>query len=269
MILFFKSFIIGIAKIIPGVSGAMLAVNFSIYDKLINSITNFFNDKKNNLKFLLIFGSGVLLAITLFSRIIRYFIDNYYLITMMLFIGLITGGTYNFSKNIKLNIKNTIIIIVIVIFLLLISLSNINNNYIIRNNYLDYIVLFIGGVIEIFSSIVPGISGTSLLMLIGIYDNILILLSNTLNLPFVIDNITLYLSYGIGMFISFIIFSIIISYLLKKYRNLFDTIILGLSLSSIIILVIMTFSKSFTFVDLIIGIILFSTGLLISCLFDK
>ena len=54
MILFFKSFIIGIAKIIPGVSGAMLAVNFSIYDKLINAITNFFSDKKNNLKFLLL-----------------------------------------------------------------------------------------------------------------------------------------------------------------------------------------------------------------------
>ena len=54
MKLFIKAFIIGIAKIIPGVSGAMLAVSFSIYDKLINSITNFFDDKKNNLKFLLI-----------------------------------------------------------------------------------------------------------------------------------------------------------------------------------------------------------------------
>lgn len=269
MILFFKSFIIGIAKIIPGVSGAMLAVNFSIYDKLINAITNFFGDKKNNLKFILIFGSGLLLSITLFSNIVRYFIGTYYLITMMLFIGLITGGTYNFSKNIKLNIKNIIIVILTITILLSISLFNINNNYIIQNNYLDYIMFFIGGIIEIFSSIVPGISGTSILMLLGIYDNILIILSNIFNISYVLDNLNLYISYGLGMFISFIICSIIISYLLKKYRNLFDTIVLGLSISSIIILLIMTFTKSFSFIDLIIGIILFFIGLSISYLFDK
>ena len=99
MKLFIKGFIIGIAKIIPGVSGAMIAVSFNIYDKLINSITNFFDDKKNNLKFLIIVGSGILLSIVLCSNMIRYFINNYYLITMMFFISLIVGGTFNFSKN--------------------------------------------------------------------------------------------------------------------------------------------------------------------------
>ena len=53
-------------------------------------------------------------------------------------------------------------------------------------------------------------------MLIGMYDNILMLFSNVLDLSFVIDNIMLYISYGIGMMISFIVFSIGINYLLKK-----------------------------------------------------
>ena len=108
MKLFIKSFIIGIAKIIPGVSGAMLAVSFSIYDKLINSITNFFDDKKNNLKFLFVFGSGVLMAISLFSNVVKYFIDNYYLITMLFFTSLILGGTYKFSLKIDYNFKKSI-----------------------------------------------------------------------------------------------------------------------------------------------------------------
>ena len=269
MILFLKGFIIGIAKIIPGVSGAMLAISFSIYNKLINSITNFFDDKKNNLKFLIIFGTGVLLAIVLFSKIIRYFIGNYYLITMMLFLGLIIGGTLKFSKNIKFNLKNIIIIITIIFLLISLSIFNINNNYILRGNYIDYIMFFTGGIIEIFSSIVPGISGTALFMLIGIYDNILLIFSNILNLSFVIENIMIYISYGIGIFISFIVCSLFISYLLKKHRNLFDTIIFGLSISSIILLIIMTFSKSFTIIDLIIGIVLFFGGIFISYLSPK
>lgn len=269
MNLFLKGFIIGIAKIIPGVSGAMIAVSFSIYDKLINAVTHFFDDKKNNFKFLLVLGSGMLLAIMFFSNIIRYFIDTYYLITMMLFIGLIVGGTYNFSKNIKYNFRNNIIIILVVVLIVGISVFNVNNNYTLDGSFLDYVMFFIGGVIEIFSSIVPGISGTALLMLIGIYDNILMLFSNLFNLSFVFNNIILYISYGMGMFVSFIICSLIISYLLKKYRNSFDTVIFGLSLSSILLLIIMAFNSTYRFIDIVIGIILFLVGIIISYLFDK
>lgn len=268
MNLFFMGFIIGIAKVIPGVSGAMVAVSFSIYDRLINAITNFFDDKRNNLKFLLIIGSGILLSIVFFSNVIRYFIANYYLITMMLFIGLIVGGTYNFSKNIIFSLKDIIIIFVVIIFIIFISLFNVSNNYILQGNYIDYIMFFIGGVIEIISSIVPGISGTALFMLMGMYDNILMLFSNVFNISFVINNIILYIVYGVGMIISFIISALGISYLLKKYRRLFDTIVLGLSISSIILLIIMAFSNSFSFLDLIIGIILFFVGIVISYLFS-
>ena len=115
MNLFLKGFIIGIAKIIPGVSGAMIAVTFGIYDRLINAITNFFDDKKENFKFLLIVGSGIFLSIVSCSSIIRYFILNYYLIVMMLFIGLVVGGTYNYSKNIDYSFKNIIIIFSVVL----------------------------------------------------------------------------------------------------------------------------------------------------------
>lgn len=269
MNLFLKGFIIGIAKIIPGVSGAMIAVSFGIYDKLINAITNFFDDRKNNLKFLLFLGSGIILAIVCFSNIIRYFINAYYIPTMMLFIGLILGGTYNYSKKIEFSLKNIIIIIFIILFITIISLGNVNNNYVITNSFLDYIIFFIGGVIEIFSSIVPGISGTALLMLLGIYDSILVILSNIFNISFVIDNIIIYISYGLGMCLSFIVFSILISYLLKKYRKIFDTIVFALSISSILLLLIMIFNSKYVFIDILIGLIMFSIGIIISYLFDK
>lgn len=269
MNLFLKGFIIGIAKIIPGVSGAMIAVNFSIYDKLINAVTHFFDDKKNNFKFLLIVGSGILLSIVFFSNIVRYLLMNHYVVVMMLFIGLIVGGTYNFSKNIDYSIKNIIIISLIVSIVVGISIFNIDNSYVMQGNYMDYLMFFVGGIIEIFSSIVPGISGTALLMLIGIYDNILMLLANMFNIYFILDNLMIYVSYGLGMFISFIVCSIFISYLLKKYRKLFDTIVLGLCISSIVLLIIMTFKSNFMLIDLLVGIVLFFVGIFISYLFDK
>jgi putative membrane protein len=269
MDLFLKGFIIGIAKVIPGLSGAMLAVSFGIYDRLINSITSFFDNKKDNFKFLLLVGSGILLAIVFFSKIIRYFIGCYYIETMMLFIGLIVGGTYSYSKNIDINIRNIVIVLLVILFVMLISFGNVSSNYVMNDSFLDYIMFFIGGIVEIFSSIVPGISGTALFMLMGMYDNILMLFSNMLDLSYVFENIMLYISYGIGMMISFIVFSILISYLLKKYRKLFDTIVLGLSISSILLLLVMTFSKSFSFMSLFIGCLMFFVGVVISYLSPK
>lgn len=267
--LFLKGLIIGIAKIIPGVSGAMLAVSFSVYDRLIDAITHFFDNKKENFRFLLILGSGIILSIVFFSNVVRFFINEYYLVTMMFFIGLIVGGTSNFSRNVEYNIKNIIIIILVVLLIVGISVFNVNNSYVIKNNCLDNIMFFIGGILEIFSSMVPGISGTALFMLLGIYDNILMLFGNVFNLSFVMDNIMLYISYGIGMSLSFIVCSLVISYLLKRYRSLFDTIVLGLSISSIILLIMMAFKSVFGFIDLVIGIFLFFVGIVISYLLDR
>lgn len=269
MNLFLKGFLIGIAKIIPGVSGAMIAVSLGIYDKLINAVTSFFDNKKDNFRFLVIFGLGVLLAIVSFSNIIRYFINNYYFITMMFFVGLIVGGIIDYSKNIRFSFKNIIIISLVVLFVILISFGKSINIYKITGGMIDNIIFFIGGVIEIFSSIVPGISGTALFMLMGIYDSILVMFGNIFNISFVIDNIWIYISYGIGMGLSFIIFSILISYVLKKYRSLFDIIVFGLSMSSIILLLMMSINSIYNISSFVMGVLLFFIGICISYLFSK
>jgi len=264
--LFIKGFIIGIGKIIPGISGAMIAVSFGVYDRMIEAITHFFDDTKNNFKFLLVLGMGIVLSIVCFSNIVSYFLNNNYLVTMMFFIGLITGGTYEYSRNIDYSFRDILIILFVVFLMMFISLGSFNNEYVIKGNYIDYLMFFIGGVIEIFASLVPGISGTALMMLMGIYDKILVLLSNVMNVSYVIDNIIIYISYGFGMVVSFIFCSLVISYLLKKYRRLFDTIIVGLSISSIMLLILMAFRGSFVFIDMIIGIVIFFLGIYISYL---
>ena len=267
--LFVKSFIVGLGKIIPGVSGAMLAINFKIYEKLLMSITNFFDDWKANLKFLLIFGSGLLLAIILCSNFVLYLLSNYQFITLMFFIGLIIGGTYHFSKDIKYNCQRIIILIIIVTIFLILSLGNLDNNYQLKNNFIDNFIFFTGGIIEIFASLIPGISGTSLLMMLGIYDDILKMIAMIYNIPYVLNHFNLYLSYGFGMGLSFIICTYLLTYFLKKYRRQSYLIIFGLSLSSIIFLIIKTIKIKITIIEFILGIMLLIIGLLISFILDK
>ena len=265
MLLFLKSFIVGIGKIIPGVSGAMLAINFGIYEKLLDSLTNFINNWKDNLRFIIIFCMGLFLAIILCSGVILYLLNNYKFITMMFFLGLIIGGTYNFSKNIRYSIKNIFLIIFVIISFLVLSFSD----YIFYNSFKDNMIFFLGGFIEIFASIVPGISGTSLLMMVGIYDEVLNMLSSIFDYGYVVNNIDIYISYGFGMFISFIINIYLIKYLINRYKNSSYSVILGLSISSIIYLINNTLNTNMNIIEIIIGIMFLIVGLLISSILDK
>lgn len=269
MLLFLKGFIIGIGKIIPGVSGAMLAINFNVYERTIEALTNFFGDWKKNLFFLLKLGLGIILSIVLCSNIVIYLLNNHKFITMMFFIGLIMGGTYNFSHKIKYQSKSIFLLIITVAIFLILSLGHTNNNYLMTNTFLDNIIFFIGGFIEIAASIIPGISGTALHMILGIYDNILKMISMIYDFNYVLEHINLYLSYGLGMIISLIINLYLINYFIKKYRNTSYLIILGLSISSIIFLFVITFPVWASVMEFILGIMLLFVGLLISCILEK
>ena len=92
MLNFFKGFIIGIGKIIPGVSGAMLAAIMGVYDKALYYICNFRKNIKESIKYLSPIAAGILLSIILFSKVISICLDKYYEITMFFFIGLVIGG---------------------------------------------------------------------------------------------------------------------------------------------------------------------------------
>ena len=88
LILILKGFIVGIGKIIPGVSGSMLAITLGVYERVLEAITNFFSNPKQNIKLLVNFSFGLFLAIIFFSRLILFSLNNYYDETMFLFIGL-------------------------------------------------------------------------------------------------------------------------------------------------------------------------------------
>ena len=71
-----KGIIIGLGKIIPGVSGSMLAFSLGVYEDAINAITNFKNNLKKNILFLSYLGIGIVISILLFSNLLIYLLNN-------------------------------------------------------------------------------------------------------------------------------------------------------------------------------------------------
>ena len=255
-----KGIVIGIGKIIPGVSGAVIAISLGVYEKGLEAITKI---NKENIKFLINIGSGIVISI---SKLILYFMNNYYLPTMLLFIGLIIGGTFELKKNIKFDRKIDIVILLISIILMyLISiLKNPQNNVMLQMNVHTYIKLIFAGILDAFATVFPGISGTALLMLYGCYNTIMMALSNVLQSSLIVSNLFVLTSYGSGMLIGIIMFSKIITYLFKKYSKQTSIFILGISVSTIFMLLKDTIGMSKNIIEIIFSIFLLVIGYFLS-----
>ena len=116
--------IIGVGKIIPGVSGSVLAITLGVYEKIIYSINNIFKDYKN-LYYLSKLGIGIIVSIVFLSRIIIYLLSNYYTYTIFIFIGLICGSMKEITTNTKL--KYSYLTVLSFIIIIILGMSNISN----------------------------------------------------------------------------------------------------------------------------------------------
>ena len=260
----FKGIVIGIGKILPGVSGAILAILLGVYDKGVYYINNFFNNKRESIKFLLPLGIGIIISIILFSKLISIFLNKYYLYTMMLFIGMIIGCLSEISD--KIIKRNYFLIIVGFSLFFLVSIGNINNIYVINNNFFDVIIFFISGICEAIGTVVPGISSAALLMVLGTYN---IIIDTLGNIPDIMLNIKVIIPFIMGGFIGILFLVRIIEYFLNNYENNTYNFIFGIVISSIVLLIVQVFKIKYAITELVIGVIFLLMGIFISGIFDK
>lgn len=241
--LFFKSIIIGIANIIPGVSGGTLAVIFNIYDELVEKIGNFlqvnFKTKIEYAKYLLVVGVGAGIGILMFANIIKFSVTNYPKLTSIVFSLLVLpsipfivkGLDYKRGKNIFSFFIGVLIMLIFIFFNIKYGKnSSIENMYLLNNTsyFSNYylIKLFICGLVAAGAMIIPGISGSLLLLMIGEYYNIVAFVTNFTIKPLIFV--------GLGMGSGIVIFSKIIDYLLKNYREVTLFFITGIVMISVL-----------------------------------
>ena len=117
-----KGLLIGIGKIIPGVSGSVIAISLGVYNRLLNNLSNIKKINKKECVFLFEIGIGIIISIILFSKIILLLLNKYYFYTMFIFLGLIVGGTkeiYDKTKE-KKEIRFLFVFLIPILFLYII-----------------------------------------------------------------------------------------------------------------------------------------------------
>lgn len=277
LVLVVKGFIMGIANIIPGVSGGTLALILGIYEDFIGAISHFISNFKKNICFLAPIAIGILLAIASLSRVIDYSYKHYPIPTSLFFVGLVIGGIpmlYSKVKG-KKEVKQAssylifLLTFALVIFMacsslifgegLKVSLSNMG--------FVNYLLLFLVGVIAAATMVIPGVSGSLVLMLLGYYYPVIAVIKEFTSLKNIGSNILILGVFGIGVLIGIVLISKLIEFLFNKYEAKTYFGVLGFIIASIIAIPISTMLNikvSFDIIQILIGIIFLVFGYTIS-----
>lgn len=267
--LIFKGFIVGLGKIIPGVSGGMLAILLGVYEESVQAIAHFFRDTKKNILFLGALGIGASLAIVFMSGVIDFSLENYYLPTMLLFIGLMLGGSRSLKREIEGTNCKDYVFQLVVPFLFMISIQFFQNGTFLINENYSYFLIFLFGIIDAITMVVPGISGTAILMLLGFYPLLLETFSHLLDPSYLSNTLQIMLPFGLGILIGVLITVKIVSFLLERHSVSFHYVIISFFFSSILLLFLQTFKNNYTLGTVIVSFLFLMLGYFISKFLDS
>lgn len=232
-----KGIFIGSGFILPGVSGGALAAVFGIYERLINFLSNLKKDFVKNLLFFIPVGIGGLLGILLFSKILSSLLGKYEVFVLWFFIGCILGTLPTLFKQANkkghekkhLILMAVVAVVAFVLFKFLASASlgtslTLSSNLILRT--LTWVL--VGAVIGL-GTVVPGLSPSNILFFLGFYEPMLA--------GFNTFDLTMMLPLFLGMFLCVISLSKVMSYFFKKaYTGVYFSI-LGIVISSTVMIV--------------------------------
>lgn len=276
IILTIKGFIMGIANVIPGVSGGTLALTLGIYEKFIKAISHFFSNLKENIKFLIPIAIGMVLAIITMSNVIDYSFKHFPLPTTLFFVGLVVGGIpllMNKVKGKKEVKKPSSYVITAITFTLVMVLAlseqlfNINLTANLSNmNIFGYILLLLVGVVAAATMVIPGVSGSLVLMLLGYYYPIIAVVKEATHFENLFKNIIIGGVFGLGILIGIVAVSKLIEYLLEKFETKTYFGVLGFIFASVLAIPIAAASDTafiFSIPQIIFGIIFLGLGLII------
>lgn len=265
LLLILKGFILGIANIIPGVSGGTLAMTMGIYEDIIKSISSILKTPKKSLKLLLYLGIGAALSILILSKLLNYTLTNYAFATTLFFIGLIVGGfplLLKKAKGHKVSLGYLLSFLSTTSLVIILRLLQTSENTVSLNNVslFTMIILLLVGMLAASTMVIPGVSGSFVLMLIGFYKPILNTISNITKFNLLGHNLLILVPFGIGVLLGIVLTAKLIEYLLKKYEIYTYYGIYGFILASILVLILNVYNKATGIPEVVVGILLVLLG---------
>jgi len=238
-----RGIVIGVANIIPGVSGGTMMVSMGIYDTLIGCINNLFKDFKGCVKILWPYGVVMALGIVGLAKILTYLLEAFPLPTNMAFIGLILGSLPVILMRIKGEKKGAAgVVAFAAAFALVVGLQILGEgngqDAAITLSISQLMILFIMGMIASATMVIPGVSGSMMLMLLGYYNPIIGSISGVIDALLAFDvagvlaGCGVLVPFGLGVVIGIFAIAKLIETLLKRWKGQTYCAILGLVAAS-------------------------------------
>lgn len=242
-----KGVLIGVANIVPGVSGGTLAVSMGIYDKIIKAVTHIAKDTRGSVKTLFPYGVGAMLGILGLSFVIEWLFGSFPLQTSLLFIGLIMGGLPVLSKHLHLRSIGIWEVLAFSFTFFSMVILTVAGNTGLKETVLSaepvtLITLFFIGMIGAATMVIPGVSGTMILMMLGYYQPILAAINRFVlagvegNISLLWQETLILAPFGFGMLAGIFACAKLIEWLLSRFEMITYCGIMGLVISSPIVI---------------------------------
>ncbi len=269
--LIFQGMAVGIANIIPGVSGGTMMVAMGLYDKLIHSITHLKSEFKQALKLLVPIFLGAGIAIVGLSRLFEYLLENHPIPTNFAFCGLIAGSLPFIVKKVKghtVTIGKLIPFVIFfgVVILMAIMGENAGTAADVSISVINLVKLFAVGIIAAATMVVPGVSGSMILMLLGYYDVILMLINDfvdavlAFNLSEIFRLVFILAPFGIGVIVGIFLIAKLIEFIFAKAEVHAYYAIIGLILASPIAILLNTDWSKLSVLTIVVSAATFAAG---------
>ncbi|MFK3386989.1 DUF368 domain-containing protein [Staphylococcus aureus] len=234
-----KGFAMGTSDLVPGVSGGTIALLLGIYNQFIASISGIFSRRFwPSFTFLIPIIIGMLLAMGSLSNLFNYLLSQHHIPTMFFFGGLIIGIVPYLLKisNYKTSFttKHYMMVIAGIAILIVITLMNNSDKHAGETLTLStglIIKYFIAGMCASSAMLLPGISGSFMLLVFGVYGTVMLAISEVVKLNFA--GLPILLAVGFGVLAGFIISSKIIQYFLTHHKLMTFALIIGFVVGSL------------------------------------
>lgn len=234
-----KGFAMGTSDLVPGVSGGTIALLLGIYNQFISSISGIFSRRFwPSFTFLIPIIIGMLLAMGSLSNLFNYLLSQHHIPTMFFFGGLIIGIVPYLLKisNYKTSFttKHYMMVIAGIAILIVITLMNNGDKHAGETLTLStslIIKYFIAGMCASSAMLLPGISGSFMLLVFGVYGTVMLAISEVVKLNF--TGLPILLAVGFGVLAGFIISSQIIQYFLTHHKLMTFALIIGFVVGSL------------------------------------
>ena len=266
-----RGVVIGLANIIPGVSGGTMMVSMGIYDTIINCINTLFKDFKRCVRILWPYALGMVLGILGLAKVITFLLGHYPMQTNLAFIGLIFGGLPIIVHKIRGEKKGIagaigfVLAFALVIGLQIMGEGN-GQDVALTFSFGQMIILFVIGVIASATMVIPGVSGSMMLMLLGYYNPVVGSVSRMLdallgfNLSEIIACCGVLVPFGLGVVAGIFAVAKLIEVLLSRFPGVTYCAILGLVAASPIAILMAMDYTGVTVMTIVASVITFVIG---------